>query len=524
MDTESIWQTYSGVTHFPALEGEIEVDVAIIGGGICGITCAQLLSDSGLKVAVVEAGKIGESNTGHSTGNLYDIYGELLNQTRNYFNPEIVSQIVSSRKEAVDLIERNINHYNIDCDFRRVPWFYFSAHKDADTYIVKAKKTLEEIERSFEYGTFSDSRMRPRKAIKVHGQAQFNPLRYVQGLAQAIAGEKCLIFEDSKVEEIHEGESKELITSIGKVNAKKLIHATHSPKGLLPLHAMLGPYREYGIACKIKNPQLPGGIYWGLYVDQEITSIRQYERNGEHYLLVVGEAHKVGQGDSNYHLGRLENFAASHFEVEELTHRWGGQHYRPADHIPYIGRRSKGTKTYIATGFSTHGLVFGTVAASLISDLINGRENPFEDLYSPTRFNPMKSAPKFIKENVNVFKQMVKDYIGRQDEIPFADIARGEGKVVEFDGHKMAACRNEEGQLQVCSAICTHLGCVVHWNNAEMSWDCPCHGSRFRTDGEVIEGPALKALARSEEVTEDNFNTTVQSIGQDLFVRPESGE
>jgi glycine/D-amino acid oxidase-like deaminating enzyme/nitrite reductase/ring-hydroxylating ferredoxin subunit len=503
--TKSIWLSYTDDTNFPALKNNIKVDAVIIGGGITGITTAQLLSRKGLRVAVLEKGKVGTNSTGHSTGNLYSAVSEILLNVRKKFGDDVTEMVVNSRREAIDHIEDNVKSFLIDCDFKRVTWNYYSTLTQTDEKIEKAFEAAKKIKMQVVYSDLPETKFTVKKAIKVEGAAQFNPLRYVQGLAKSIESDNCIIFENSEVREFQENEKGVTVkTSNGSVvEADYLIHATHTPKGIMTFHTELGPYREYGIACKMKGKH-PEGVYFGYYVSAEITSTRSYERGGDHYLIVVGGPHKVGHGDNLSHLNRLEKFAKDHFDIVEVTHRWAAQNYKALDNLPYIGAKSEGSRIYIGTGYSSHGLTYGTVAAQVISDQITGVSNPYSEIYRPNRFTPLKSAPKFIKENFDVFMSFVKDYVLKRPKDNFSDIAIGEGKVVEEEGHKLAVYRNEHQGLQICSAVCSHMGCIVHWNNAESSWDCPCHGSRFDTRGEVIEGPALKALASLSELTAKN--------------------
>jgi Rieske Fe-S protein len=260
---------------------------------------------------------------------------------------------------------------------------------------------------------------------------------------------------------------------------------------------LLGPYREYGIACRVNGTNHPEGIFWGLYEEGTVISTRTYRRNGETYLIIVGKPHKVGQKENNEEIiASLEEFAQTHFDVQETTFRWGGQHYRPADLLPFIGPVKKGSTEFIATGYSTDGLVYGTLAAHILTDMITGQDNKWVNLYDSTRKQPLKSGPKFLKENIDVASHYIKDMVGPGD-FPVQELKKGEGKVIKKEGKRLAVSRNEDGELEVISAVCTHMGCNVHWNNAEKSWDCPCHGSRFSTDGTVLEGPALDPLPKN---------------------------
>lgn len=517
MSTESIWQTYSQTTDFPRLIGDETVDVVIIGGGMTGLMTAYYLKEQGKKVAVFESHAVGISNTGHSTGNLYEVMGSELLEIRKKYGPQIIRKLVASRREGVNAIEKVVERFGIECDFIRVPWFYYASSPDRVSDVEKHHHICQEVGLDIKETTMDHPAFKAIKAIRMDRQAQFNPLRFAQGLAKAINDKNCMIYERTTILDVHEEEDRcELVTEHGRVHATFVVHATHTPKGIMPYHTLLEPVREYGIACRIRDPQHPLGIHFGLHSGTAHFSTRVYERSGEHYLVVVGAPHKVGHGDTNHQMRILEGFASSHFEVTEFTHRWGGQHYKPADELPYIGRKGAKSNTFVATGFSTHGLVYGTIAAQIITDQIMDRENKYADIYSAVRFTPMKSVKKFIKDNASVFTDLVKDYLVA-NKAPFADVAPGEGKVLAHEGHRLAVYRDETEGLKVCSAVCTHMGCLVRWNNDERSWDCPCHGSRFGTDGEVLEGPALHALAKAELVDDDTpLRNPIQIIKDNL--------
>lgn len=499
LNSKSIWQFHAEATQYPCLQSDLDVDVAIIGGGITGISAAQILAKQGLSVAVLEMANIGQSSTGHSTGNLYPAVSEILLEVNDRFGTEITKAIVDSRVMAIRYMEDNIKTHQIDCDFISTTWNYYSTLASNLVKIDKAYESARAIGLEVEYGNFP---FFPKaiKGIRLNGSAQLNPLLYVQGIATAIR-DQCQIFENTKVEEIHESaESVEIITAEGcKVKSSYLIHASHTPKGITLFHTVLEAHREYGIAGKIESDH-PEGIYFGYYSASDVTSSRVYERNAQKYLICVGGPHKVGHGDGIDQLNSLEQCAYEHFGLKEITHRWGAQNYKSADFVPYIGPKTQNSNIYIATGFSSHGLVYGTVAAMVMSDLITKKKNPFAAIYKPSRFNPLKSAEKVLKANTDVFGQLVKDYLFTNNGGPFSAVPIGQAKVVNHEGHKLAVFREDEESFKICSAICTHLGCIVHWNGVESSWDCPCHGSRFDTDGQVIEGPALKPLAGLEQV------------------------
>jgi len=499
--TKSIWETYSSGSSFEPLKGDITTDVAIIGGGITGITAAKLLKDAGLRVAVLEAMQVGAANTGHSTGNLYVAIEEGFDTIQSKYSTEDLRTVIEARTAALNLIEQNVSLYSLDCDFRRVNWYSYSANEENESKLKKIFKAGKDAAAAIEEVQQGELPFEVHYGIKMPNQAQFNPLRYTQQLARAIEGDNCRIFENTSVTAIEDDRDDDEVIKVttdkGYVLAKYVIHATHTPKGVfLDYHSLLGTYREYGIAAKLKTGYYPEGTFWGYYNINERYSIRSYEHQGEKYIVVVGQPHEVGQKENNIeNVKNLEHFLRERFEVAEITNRWGGQNYKPADGLPYIGRKRKGSNVFIATGFSTDGLTYGTLAAILIKDAIEGKENEFTRLFDATRHNPLKAAGKFIKENAVNAAEIFKDYIWCKDS-KLEDVPVGGGKVVDFDGHKVAVYNSESGEMKACSAICTHLGCVVHWNMAEKTWDCPCHASRFTTDGAIIEGPALTPLEK----------------------------
>lgn len=496
--TQSLWKSDSPQKEYPSLITDIEVDVAIVGGGITGITTAYLLSRQGKRVAVLEANEIASGTSGDSTGNLYAMIDKRLHHIQSKWDEKTARTVAASRSAAVDLVEEVVRDLNIDCSFRRVPWYLFSESDKKDQTVEKEKKaianygleveSLEELPLPFPVST----------AIKVEDQAQFNPAAFVRGLAQKIVGESCRIYEDSPVQKIEAGEEPVLTTPGGKVRAKKVILATHIPKGIYKVQTAVYPHREYAIAVKLNSGNYPEGIFW----DSESKihkSIRSYKNENGQFLLMVGGHHKVGQAeDYQEYFEALERQARTYFDVASVIYKWSAQHYKPSDGLPFIGKSSD-DNVYYATGFSTDGLTYGVMSAIIFGDLLQGRENEWAKLYAADRFTPLKSAKTFIKENKNVAKQYLKNLPHNAEASVFSEIRPGQGRILETEEEKLAVYRDQEGQVHCLSAVCTHMACIVDWNNAEKSWDCPCHGSRFEVSGKVIEGPALSPLEKKSE-------------------------
>ena len=491
--TRSLWKATASKPKFPSLKENINVDVAIVGGGITGITSAYLLGRSGKKVAVLEARQIADSTTGNSTGNLYSMIDKRLHHIQSKWNKETAQHVATSRTAAVDLVESLVKEQQIECGFKRVPWYLFSETSNKDETIEKELKAAADYGLQVEELTNLPIPVQVHAALKVENQAQFNPAAFTRGLAEKTSRQNVMIYENSRVTDIEKGDPHVLRTAGGTVTAKKLIMATHTPKGIYALHTEVYPYREYAIAAKLKSGEVADGIFWDTQAEHH-HSIRSWKNETGNYAILVGGHHKVGEETNNQeHYRKLEENARRLFDVENVDYRWSAQHYKPADGLPYIGETLEGD-VYVATGFSTDGLTYGVLSAMIFDDLINGRENRWAEIYKATRFTPVKSAKNFIKENLDVAAQFKDLLPGQADAEEFREVKAGEGKVVEADNSKLAVYRDESGQVHCVSAVCTHMGCIVDWNNAEKSWDCPCHGSRFEISGEIIEGPALDPL------------------------------
>jgi glycine/D-amino acid oxidase-like deaminating enzyme/nitrite reductase/ring-hydroxylating ferredoxin subunit len=492
--SQSVFVDAAHAPVFPSLEGEVQADVAVIGGGITGITAAVLLAIAGKSVVVIEERSIAKGSTGSSTGNLYATVGAKgMHSIKSKFDDKVLHDVVSARANAVDLIEEMIARFSIDCDFKRVSWNLFTSHENQQPHIDKERQAA--FDAGLPVSNAVPFPIDTQFGFSVPAQAQFNPYKYVAGLAEKIVGTNCKIFEDSKVIRIENQDTASLVyTNHGSVAAQHVIMATHTPKGIYKVHTLMGAYREYAVAVKLNCEYPPEGTFWDLQ-EKEHYSIRTCESAQGKVLMVLGQMHKVGQKEDNTAcFERLEQWLRERFDVATVVYRWAAQQYRPADMLPYIGRTQPDVPVYIATGFAADGLTYGTMAAMIITDDILGIKNPYAETFDARRSTPLVSAPEFLKENLNVAMQFIKDLPSAQAN-HFSDVAAGEGKTIEVDGNKYAAYRQDDGTLQVVSAICPHLKCVVHFNKAERSWDCPCHGSRFDTCGKVLEGPAIADLA-----------------------------
>ncbi|MCC2632772.1 MAG: hypothetical protein K0S48_658 [Ramlibacter sp.] len=496
MDTQSVWRDTAAASGYAMLDGNIGADVLIIGGGITGVTLANLLAEQKTankpKVVLLEADEIGSGTTGHSTGNLYETVSGGMREIVSRWGGDVARQVANERRAAVAFIEERCSHLP-DVGFRRcslVQWADQAHANDMQEEFDALRAAGCAVERT----TSVPSPLPPAEGdvLVLPGQAQFQPQDYVAALARRAAEAGASIHEHSRVLEL-DTRAKRAVTASGSVTAKEIIVATHSPKGVHLVHTEMPVHREYGIAMEWDAGTPPGpGTFWWKAAEQ--LSIRTTQSGGRHYLVCAGQEHKVGIHNAKAGLIALEALARRHFGDRAITHRWSAQNYRGADALPYIGRGHDGC--FMATGFATDGLTWGTVAARLIAAELLGHKAAFADVVRPGRFSPVKGAKNILEENALVAKQLVKDYLTGGQKEKLSSLAPGDSAIVDAEGETFAAYRAPDGELFAVSQVCTHVGCKVHWNSVETSWDCPCHGSRFRPDGTVIEGPALKPLKR----------------------------
>jgi glycine/D-amino acid oxidase-like deaminating enzyme/nitrite reductase/ring-hydroxylating ferredoxin subunit len=493
MDNVSVWHAGAPATNFPSLPGDAETDVVIVGGGITGITLAALLSEAGRRVVVLEALRIGEGTTGHSTGNLYGVVGQM-QELHSAWDTETARRVVQSRLEAVSLVENIARRLPVECAFKRVPQLIYATDAGAQDSVESEYEVVRKLGLPCALEEASDLRHAVGPVLNIEGQAQFHPLAYVRGLAQMISSINCQVFENTPALEI-DHDQRTVRTARGTVRANEVVLATHTPKGLFGLHAEMTVHREYGVAGSVTPSAPPDAINWGR--GDESHSVRHVANERGHWLVAIGAEVKTGRHDGASEQQKIDERAQRLFDLVSQF-RWSAQNYHSPDFIPYVGR-SRGADTLIATGFAADGLTYGTLAARLIADLITGRDNPYADLYSARRITPVKSAPRVVAENALVMKSFLQDYVTDRKTTELDHLQPGSGAIVEHEGGRVAAYRAADGTVTMVSPVCTHMKCLVHWNSAEQSWDCPCHGSRFGVDGRVLEGPALEPLATVRE-------------------------
>lgn len=492
--SRSVWETDSERPHYPDLIQDVETDAVVVGGGITGLTTAHMLQSHGLSVVVVEAETIASGTTGGTTGKITSQHGIKYHQIIQDHGLGAARTYAEVNEEAIETIESLADATRADCSFTRAPAHVYAETAGGLRSLAGELEAASSLGLPAEWVVATDLPVPGTGALRFNRQAHFHPVRYCDALARHLVDGGGTVFESTRATDLAEiGDHVELRCGDAKVTAKHAVVAT-----LLPFIDRAGafaksrPWRAYGIAVTLHEPP-PPGMY--INMGSPSRSFRPWPDGGETGMIVVGESHKTGdRRNSSARWDRLQEWAEEKFAVESIEHRWSAQDYQPADGFPYIGRSPLTRRTYVATGFDKWGLTNGTAAARILTDLIRGADNPHASAFDVGRLGGAKGVSKILTENVKIAAHFVGDRLPNHPLPRIEDLEPGEGAIVRHDGRQVAAFRNPDGRVDALSPTCTHLGCHVRWNPAEKSWDCPCHGSRFDTTGDVIVGPATRPL------------------------------
>jgi glycine/D-amino acid oxidase-like deaminating enzyme/nitrite reductase/ring-hydroxylating ferredoxin subunit len=492
----SLWLDTTAPPEYAPLEHDLAVDFVVIGAGITGLTSALLLKRAGASVAVVEARQIGHGVTGYTTAKLTSLQGLVYTKLLSRFGAERARIYAEANEAGLAKIAELADDLDADCDLRWKPNHTY-AEDPAD--LPKIERELDAATTAglpVDYTTETDLPFPVAGAVRLADQAEFHPVKYLAALARAVDGDGSHVFEHSRAVGVDGGTPCRVRTEAAGIAASGVVVASHMPfldRGLF--FARLRPERSYVLAVRLAG-QAPAGMY--LSADSPAHSVRSHPVAGREITLIGGEGHKTGQAETTTRYRRLEAWAQERFEVEALVCRWASQDHMPADGMPYVGRVSPlSGRLYTATGFRKWGLTNGTAAAMMMSDSLLGRPNPWSEAFESNRVEARASLPSVVKENVNVGFHFFADRA--RGGVPFQapEITPGDARIVRELTGLTAVHRDADGELHRLSARCTHLGCIVSWNAAEETWDCPCHGSRFdAVTGDVIEGPAVHPLEK----------------------------
>jgi glycine/D-amino acid oxidase-like deaminating enzyme/nitrite reductase/ring-hydroxylating ferredoxin subunit len=494
--TNSLWSEAVPSTTYAPLSGNLTVDVAVVGAGITGVTAARLLQSAGRKVAVVEARRVGKGETGKTTAHLTEALDTRYHTLISRFGMDGARLAAEGQRLAIEQIATFARDLQIPCDFRRVPGYLYAEKRGE---LAELEAEAHAVEKLGLTAALTDDVPLPfpvARGLRFENQATLHPRVYLQALVEAATRDGVRLFEETQVVGIEEsGSLCRVNTDRGVIMARDVVVAAHVPiSNRFLLHGKLAAYRTYAVAFEQPAPGADA-LFWDLGDPYHYT--RSQKIGDRNYVVVGGDDHKVGEDeDTAVPFIHLENYVREKFgrDVAATDYRWSGQIIVPVDGLPLVGRNSVSTHTYVASGYSGNGITNGTLAAMVLSDQIVLGKSRFTELLDPTRIKPIASARSFITENVDYPKHLIQDRLPHPGPEALAAIPPGEGQVLSLDGHRLAVYRNANGELSALSPACTHLGCLVHWNTTEKSWDCPCHGSRFDPHGRVLNGPAVTAL------------------------------
>ena len=510
----SIWDLTAAVPDIPPSPLPSTVGICVIGAGISGLTTAYELLRAGHDVLVLDDGPIGGGETGRTTAHLATSFDDEYHQVERVLGEASSRLLGEAFRAGVDAVERIVRDEQIDCDFARLDGWWVPSSDEAP------KRLQQECDAARRAG-FSEvelvddhplSKHFPGTALRFPQQGQFHILRYMAGLAKAIQARGGHIITSAHVETVDDAtdEADQCVVHLADGRAVRAAHvvvATNSPIiDRVTMHTKQAPYRTYVIGARVTRGSVPIGLFWD--TDKPYHYLRLLKGpipDGDTDVLIVGgEDHKTGQSDDESSaFERLEAWTRERFSVQGIEAQWSGQVMEPVDYVAYIGRNPGNRRLWIVTGDSGNGMTHGTIAGLLLPALIAGHQHAWEELFSPSRITlSPTTAVQFAKETLNVAAQYA-DLVTGGDVSDVNEIPVGEGRIIRQGMQKLAVFRAAGGGVTVKSAVCPHLGCIVDWNDAEKSWDCPCHGSRFATDGAVLNGPSPMPLGEAELETGD---------------------
>ena len=498
----SYWIDTAPGKRFSDLSNDQSCDVVVVGAGIAGLTTAYLLVKAGKRVIVVEDGNIGSGETGRTTAHLVNAIDDRYYDLEKMFGKDGAKLAIESHTAAVDRIEQIVRDEQIDCDFERLDGYLFLHETDTIDSLHQDQAAAEEV--GFREIKLIDkapiSSFDTGPCLHYPNQAQFHPMKYLNALADRIVASGGMIFTGVHASDFHKDGIQ---TANGfRIAADDVVVATNTPvNDRVTIHTKQAPYRTYVIGLRVRRGAIPRMLLWDTGDQTHRPYPYHYIRlhkmdDGNDLLIVGGEDHKTGQADDwKQRFGNLEQWTRERFpEAGEVLYHWSGQVMEPVDSLAYIGRNPGDDNIYICTGDSGNGMTHGTIAGILICDLILGVPNGWERVYDPSR-KPFSAVEDYVAENANVAAQYT-EWVQRGDVDSIEKVAPGEGAVIKEGVRPIAVFRDSSGRVYTSSAVCVHLGCIVHWNSEEKSFDCPCHGSRFTYDGKVVNGPANKDLER----------------------------
>ena len=502
-ETMSYWTSTATFTNYPRLDKDVGADVVIVGGGITGLTAAYLLAHAGKQVVVLERGRCALADTGHTSAHLTMVTDTRLSQLVATFGRSHAQAVWDAGLAAINQIDEIVRAAAIEAEFG---WVDGYLHAPVNGDPAKERESLEDDEAlarefGFDVEIMEETPLVGGPGLLVANQARIHPRKYLAGMARASADAGVRIYEHSEASDFTD--SPRAVKANGyTVTGEDIVVATHNPlagvastTGMDLFQTKLALYTSYVVAGRVRKGVVPDALWWDTadpYHYLRVDPHRDFD-----VVILGGEDHKTGQeSDTEACYRRLAQKLTTIVPGVDIGERWSGQVIETPDGLPYIGPTAE--RQYVATGFAGNGLTFGTLGAMMMADAILNRANPWAELFDTSRKVLGRGLWDYVKENVDYPYYKIRDRFAGADTRALRTVKRGEGRIVERNGEKVAAYRDPSGAVTMRSAVCTHMGCVVGWNTAEKTWDCPCHGSRFKATGQVISGPAQSPLAKVE--------------------------
>jgi len=496
---ESPWQQgLTNLTQATKPNPDTVYDCLVIGGGITGITAALLLQQAGKKIILADAYTIGFGTTGGTSAHINTFADTSYKDTESAFGEKGAKLFAEAVNGGLKLISDQVKQYNIDCDFAIKPGYIYAEDDDQIKQLQNLYNGTVKVGVPIEYVTTVPVPIPYHKAVRLDGQAQFQPFKYLQAIAQEFVNAGGVILENTRIGEIiSEGGLHTTDIQDGSIKAKSVIYATHYPSGINVFNFKCAPYRSYVIGVELADNAYPDALIYDL--QEPYHYIRTHEADGQRILLVGGNDHKTGHDDPAKAFADLETYTRKYYNVLSVKYSWSSQYYIPVDGLPYVGQMPmRADGIYCATGYNGNGMMLGSISAAILADAILGKENSYAELFSTKRIKPVDGFVEFVKENADVAYHFVADRLSVHETDSLKGLQPGSGEVVEFEGKKIAAYRDELGTLHALSPVCPHAKCIVSFNAEEKSWDCPCHGARFNIDGKILTGPAMHDLEKMD--------------------------
>jgi glycine/D-amino acid oxidase-like deaminating enzyme/nitrite reductase/ring-hydroxylating ferredoxin subunit len=499
MESTPYWIRTASLPGFPALDSDLDVNVVVIGAGLTGVTAAYLLKQAGVKVALLERDRCASADTGHTTAHLTYVTDARLHHLAKKFGRDCARSFWEAGAQGIDQIHELVRAENIECDFKWVPGYLHGAFKDPASNERELLERDAELARElgFDAEFIEAVPYAGRPGVRFSHQAKFHPRKYLAALVARIPGNGSHVFEQSEVSAVEE---EPLTAKVGehRIRCDYVIIATHCPiMGKTNLvsatlfQSKLALYTSYVLGARIPAGSVPEALYWD--TGDPYYYLRVDRPGDEDYAIFGGEDCKTGQeSDSRGVFNQLQAVLSKVLPTATVQDRWLGQVVETNDGLPFIGESSG--NQFVATGFCGNGFTLGTLSAMMARDRYLGKKNPWFDLFDVGRKKLLGGTWRYVTENADYPYYMLRDRFAKAEATSTDAVEAGEGKILNLDGKRVAAYRATDGQLTLLSPVCTHLKCIVRWNAADSTWDCPCHGSRFRANGEVLSGPAEQPL------------------------------